>query len=137
MSWKNAKEHMDTYRKGRKRALNNGERQKWFTTPLTDVAELFTVIFDRDTENNKWDLEYSDPDGQDVEKLANWRIRIATMASSARDLRSQFSAWKSHRVRVPLDWDRFELQRVLFNRMRLDHLDQIVEDKKAGIEPMT
>jgi hypothetical protein len=140
MSWDAAKSHMDDYRKKRVQALNNEIKQKWFTTPLGSVSELFTDKFNRDDENNAWRSEYTGDRGRsdadrygDVKKLQNWRIRIASMCSSARDLRSQFAAWRDHRVRVPLDWDRFEYERVGFNFTKLDNLDQILKDKEGGL----
>jgi len=147
MSWDAAKEHEDQYREDRWKALNNEQKAKWFTTPLGSVSELFADyvsdgwtlagLYDRQWENSAWREEYDKNREADIKKLQGWRIRLASLCSRTRDLRSQFAAWSDHRVRVPLDWDRFEYGRVGFNKTKLDHLDQIVKDKEGGMEQLS
>jgi len=127
MSWDAHKEHMDTYREQRVQALNNEEKQHWFTTPVGSIPDLVD-IFDRKTENETWEAEYNDK--ADLRKLQGSRIKIAALCSATRDVRSQFAAWSSKRVRVPLDWDRYEYMRCGFNYTKLDHLDKVVTYKE-------
>jgi hypothetical protein len=133
MSWDAQKEYMDDYRNDRYPALNNEEKQKWFTTPLGTVAELFTDYWERTPENDGWEGEYKKGKKADIKKLQHWRLKIAAMCSGARDLRSQFAAWDDHRIRRPLDWDRFEYQRTGYLVTKLDHFDQVLKDKEAGM----
>jgi len=129
MSFEAAINYLDDYREKRSPALNNEERQKWFTTPLSNVGQLSTDIFDSQAENAEWEGLYT-ARTSNLLLLESVRLKIAFLAGCRRDVRMIFSAWSSHRVRVPLDHDRFEYMRLNFHRLRTQSLKQVVETKK-------
>lgn len=136
MSWDDARQHEKQYREKRWKALNNEQKQEWFTTPVSSLSELIDK-YKRDDENEQWKKEYIKKHKADIKKLTNWRIRIASLCSSTRDIRTQFAARSERRARSALDWDRFEFQRLGFNDLKLDNLDQIVKDFAGGMKKLS
>jgi hypothetical protein len=122
------------YRKARSKALNNAERMKWSTQPLQRLDELFkgsTGKFDSSKENTDWEQLYQSTTPQSLDKYAAHRLKIAFLAGCRRDLRILMAAGATHRVRVPLDQDRFELSRLGFNRMKTDKFEEMVKAKET------
>jgi hypothetical protein len=121
-------EFLDNYRENRPKALNNEERAKWSTEPLENIAELIDYTFDSTQENDDWESLYAERTAN-LLKLESVRLKVAFLAGCRRDLRILFGAGSGHRIRVPLDHDRFEYMRLNFHRLCTEGLKQVVDTK--------
>jgi hypothetical protein len=129
MGFTDAIQFLRDYRKTRSRALNNQERMKWSTSPLQRLDDLFkspSGKFDSSKENTDWAQLYQSANPESLDKYESHRLKVAFLAGCRRDLRILFAAGSNHRVRVPLDQDRFEMVRLAFNRMKTDKFEEIV-----------
>lgn len=107
--------HMTDYRNERIKALNNGRRMAWFTSPLKKVSDLVTTVCDTAKPNAAWEkiyLQGKQAPAVDRAKLPGYRAEVAFVAGCRRDLRILFMAGDDNRDRVELDHDRMELQKL-------------------------
>ena len=137
MAFDTAISYLNDYRSSRILALNNEQRMRWFTSggEAKTLAALFDDTFSSTEENTKWEKLYND--GDDVVKLQGARLEIAFLAGCRRDLRILFASWDDHRVRLPLDQDRYELMRLHFYRLKTDLLNRALKAKADGLKATT
>ena len=132
MSWEDATSFLEEYREEREKALNNEEHMKWSTHNVSSLGELVEK-FNSDAENSEWQGLYAEP-YPDVCKMLAVRTKINFLAGCRRDARIQFACRGGDRMRVWLDHCRFEYMRLAFNNMRMEVLQDMVEDLEAGAE---
>lgn len=125
MSWDDAMQYMDDYRKKREKGLDNTEGLRWFTAEANSISYLLDTVFERETENSDWESEYQD-EGEILKMQAN-ALKVSLMAGMVRDLRTQYAAGKDHKPRVAADHDRTEYMQCGFNLAKLDQLRNIIK----------
>jgi len=127
---------LDDYRTQRGQALNNESRQRWSTSGVSSMKE-FLALFSSKDENEEWQKLYNAKDQADVEEVKALGLKIAFLAGCRRDIRIMHAAGENDRIRMALDWDRFEYMRLAFHRMKLQALDALIKAKAKGVEVIT
>jgi hypothetical protein len=126
---------LDNYRKRREQALTNNERQRWFTTELSDVSTLFSDTFNSDKENDDWQQLVSNPEKPaDKSKLQAIRTKIALLTSYRHDLRVQFAVGADHHIKTEADFDRHAVNENRMAAFRLAVLDGDLTVREKGVE---
>lgn len=126
-----ALEFMKTYRTKREEALDNKSKQRWFTSDLGKLSELFTDTFDSKEENAAWSKAYED--GSDVMKTMAVRLKVHMLAGFRHDLRAQFAVGDAHNVKTAIDFDRHAVGELRAAAYRLELLKMGVEVKEGGV----
>lgn len=126
-----ALEFLKTYRTKREEALDNKSKQRWFTSDLGTLSELFTDTFDSKEENAAWTEAYED--GGDVMKTVAARLKVDMLAGFRHDLRAQFAVGDAHTVKTPIDFDRHAVGELRAATFRLELLKMGVEAREGGV----
>jgi len=111
MSFNSGYSFVVEYLETRQHAMLNVQRLPWSTQPLEDLAAL-NRKFSSSKENTEWEQMYEDPEKRVIDQIVATRNKIAWLCAARRDLRKQFAAADSDRVRTSLDQMRYELQRI-------------------------
>jgi hypothetical protein len=132
--FKTAIDYLRTYREKRDKALNNLERQSWFTADSASLASLFTDVFSSDDENSEWQALVSDKaKPADKSKVQAIRTKIALLTSYRHDLRVQFAVGRDHHVKTESDFDRHALNENNMAKFRMDILSSDLDVRSKGV----
>ena len=122
---------MEDHCKQRGEDLRAGKRLKWSTHEFKTLEEQLDR-FNRDAEHGEWQGIHKQPQ-PDMNQLMGVSNRIAWLCSCARDIRMQFTAGASSKVRTSVEHTRYEVSYLQWKEKGMKRLKELNKKREEKL----